>query len=55
MHDELTMIHELTEEEFILYCGGIFDNLWEFLGYIFTDHARAVMYSDNAPSVLAYK
>lgn len=45
-------IKELTKEELIVIEGG---GIWEWLGEVFTYHAREVMYSDNAPSVLAYK
>jgi hypothetical protein len=48
-------IRELTKEELIEIEGGIFGNIWEAIGYLFTFHAREVMYSDNAPAVLAYK
>jgi hypothetical protein len=47
-------IIELTKDELIETNGG-WDNLWDLLGDIFTFHAREVMYSDCAPSVLAYK
>jgi hypothetical protein len=48
-------IKELTPKELLEIEGGIFDNIWEAIGYIFTSHAREVMGTDNAPSVLAYK
>lgn len=45
----------LSKEELLEVNGGIFDNIWETLGYLFTYHAREVMYSGSSPSVLAYK
>jgi hypothetical protein len=53
-------LENLTKEELISINGGE-DNtgskgtIWDLLGFLFTFHAREVMYSDNAPSTLAYK
>ena len=52
--EELTTMKELSQEELIKIFGGS-NNIWELLGYVFTYHAREVMYSDCSPSVLAYK
>jgi len=46
---------ELTHDEMRTINGGIFDNVWEAIGYLMTFEARKAMYNDNAPAVFAFK
>jgi hypothetical protein len=53
--ENIENVIELTKEELIEIDGGIFDNLWEAIGYFFTYHAAEVGYCNGAPAALAYK
>lgn len=54
--NEFKELAVVSVEELANLEGGIFfNNVWEVLGYVFTYHAREMMYSNNAPGVAAFK